>query len=57
MPAIRLLVDCPNCRQPISVQVHPATAASATAGRRSEVYERCPKCARTFPLLVPAGLG
>jgi primosomal protein N' len=57
MPAIRLLVDCPHCRQPISVQVHPATAASATAGRRSEVYERCPKCARTFPLLVPAGLG
>lgn len=57
MPTIVVEVECPFCCRPIQVQVYPATAAGVTAGRPAEVYERCPKCGRTFPLPVPADLG
>lgn len=57
MPTILVEVDCPLCGRRIDVQVNPATAARATADPAVvEVYERCPKCGRTFPFPVPADL-
>jgi endogenous inhibitor of DNA gyrase (YacG/DUF329 family) len=56
MSSIRIQVECPLCERLIDVQVHPATAASASANEPSEVYERCPKCGRVFPLRIPVGL-
>ena len=54
MPTVIVEVNCPHCHRPLSVQVYPATAERARAGEPSEVYERCPKCGRTFPLVIPA---
>lgn len=54
MPTTFIEVECPFCRRVVSVQVFPRAAELAAAGDPSEVYERCPRCQRTFALLVPA---
>jgi endogenous inhibitor of DNA gyrase (YacG/DUF329 family) len=46
-------VECPFCRRRVSVQVFRGVAEQAAAGDPSEVYERCPRCARTFAVLIP----
>ena len=57
MPTIVVEVVCPLCGRRIDVQVFPATAAGAADDPAAvEVYERCPKCGWTFPLLIPADL-
>lgn len=56
MSNILIQIECPLCQRQIDVQVYPATAASASSSQPSEVYERCPKCGRVFPLRIPVGL-
>jgi hypothetical protein len=54
LPTNIVEVECPFCHRLVSAQVYPAAAELAAAGDPSEVYERCPKCLRTFALSLPA---